>query len=97
MPQFITTPLPDIEPVELTDGTMLDTPELTRIVERMKAVRAGGMVNMISRTDVVNVMLLLGWEEEAEWLGDKAFRGRRTLNTRERVPYFELLNCLGGE
>lgn len=93
MPHPLPAAISEVEPVELSDGTLLETSELTRIVDRMKAVRAGGLVNMLSRTDVVKVMLFLGWDEEADWLGDKAFRGRRSL---KRVPYFELLNCLGG-
>ena len=87
------TELENIEPVELTDGTLLETPELNRIVKCMEAVRAGGMVNMLARMDVAKVMLLLGWDEEAEWLEDKAFRRPRRRN--QSVPYFELLNCLG--
>ena len=91
------TELENIEPVELTDGALLETPELTRIVKCMEAVRAGGMVNMLARMDVAKVMLLLGWDEEAEWLLDKAFRSHRSFGTNRRVPYFELLNCLGLE
>jgi len=85
------------EPVELSDGTLLETSELTRIVEAMEAVRHSGLANMISQTDVVKVMFLIGWDEEAEWLEDKAFLGRHVLPITDRVPYFELLNCLGAK
>ena len=60
--------------IELSDGTQLEHNDLAHLVNLMRAVRASGMVNMISRFSVADVLLLMGDEEEAGWLRDKKFK-----------------------
>ena len=71
--------------IELSDGTQLEHNDLAHLVNLMRAVRASGMVNMISRFSVADVLLLMGNEEEAGWLRDKEFK----------YAYLEMLHRMG--
>ena len=66
-------------PVELSSGQVLYKEELERILMQLRAIRASGVVNMCSRLDVADVMCLIGADEEAEWLKDKAFSPHREI------------------
>ena len=71
--------------IELSDGTQLEHNDLAHLVNLMRAVRASGMVNMMSRFSVADVLLLMGNEEEAGWLRDKKFS----------IAYLEMLHRMG--
>lgn len=87
-------------PVELSSGQVLYKEELERILMQLRAIRASGVVNMCSRLEVADVMCLIGADEEAEWLKDKAFSPHKeiigqyddgTPRRSTRTRYLELL------